>query len=103
MKRSTLKSPRNRARLPLSRRLVESSDSEESRPGRGARKVKKPLVADVIELTSSSDEETPPLMSKKIGRNQEKRSQVPLSSYLSQEDDGAVLILYVESFAGYWS
>jgi hypothetical protein len=60
--------------------------------------MKKPLVVDVIELTSSSDEETPPLVPKMIGRSKEKGPQGQLPSYMSLEDDGAILVLYVEFF-----
>ncbi|EKM83652.1 hypothetical protein AGABI1DRAFT_123986 [Agaricus bisporus var. burnettii JB137-S8] len=88
-----LKPLRNRARLPFSRRPVESSDSEVPPVRKGVKKTKKPLVVDVIELTSSSDEEIPTHSSKLVGSSQEHGSQRHLlPSYLSQEDGGAVLV-----------
>lgn len=93
--------PRSGRRFPASRRIIESSesgDSEPDQPHKPVRKspAKRPLTEDVIELTSSSEDEVAPALPNPTPTSCEKASQDKLPSYVSQEDDGAIVVLYAQ-------
>lgn len=96
------KTPRSGRRFPAVRRIVESSESEHSEsesesPVMPVKKqpAKKLPADEVIELTSSSEDEQEPEPPKQMRTSHKKASQDKLPSYLTQEDGGAILILYV--------
>lgn len=82
----------------MTRRIIESSESEEDSGPQTQLKyaakqsAKKHLTEEIIELTSSSDERgrfTP----QQLRTSPEKASQENFPPYLTQKDDGAILIL----------
>jgi len=82
----------------VSRRIIESSESEEDSGPQSQLKyaakqsTKKHLTGEIIELTSSSDEHGRSIP-KQLRTNPEKASQENFPPYLTQKDDGAILIL----------
>ena len=98
--RRKLKIPNAEKHLAVARRIIESSESEEDSepklPLKYATKhsTKKRLTDDIIELTSSS-EGCGQAMPQRSRTNSKKASRENFPPYLTQEDDGAILILYV--------
>ncbi|KAF5355958.1 hypothetical protein D9756_003990 [Leucocoprinus leucothites] len=83
-------------RLPAARRIIEDSESEVSEPESPVKIAKKQTVQklltdDIIELTSSSEDDSRPIF-QPTGSSHEKPSQEMCPSYLIPQDDGAILI-----------
>jgi len=81
----------------VTRRIIESSSEEDSGPQSqlkyaAKQSAKKHLTGEIIELTSSSDERGR-FISQRPRTSPEKASQENFSPYLTQKDDGAILIL----------
>lgn len=95
--RRKLKIPNAGKHLAVARRIIESSESEEDSepklPLKYATKhsTKKRLTDDIIELTSSS-EGCGQAMPQRSRTNSKKASRENFPPYLTQEDDGAILI-----------
>jgi len=98
--RRKLKVPNEGKHLAVARRIIESSESEEDSepklPLKYATKhsTEKRLTDEIIELTSSS-EGCGQAMPQRSRTNSKKASRENFPPYLTQEDDGAILILYV--------
>jgi len=81
----------------VTRRIIESSSEEDSGPQSqlkyaAKQSAKKHLAGEIIELTSSSDERGR-FISQRPRTSPEKASQENFPPYLTQKDDGAILIL----------
>ena len=81
----------------MTRRIIESSSEEDSGPQSqlkyaAKQSAKKHLAGEIIELTSSSDERGR-FISQRPRTSPEKASQENFPPYLTQKDDGAILIL----------
>ncbi|KAJ3576265.1 hypothetical protein NP233_g517 [Leucocoprinus birnbaumii] len=93
-----LKTTRNGRRFPAARRIIESSESESSEPESPVKAVakkqtlRKLLTDDIIELTSSSEDEAKTSGVQPTRTSHEKAWQETFPSYVSQEDNGAILI-----------
>ncbi|KXN87546.1 HMG box-containing protein C19G7.04 [Leucoagaricus sp. SymC.cos] len=96
----TTPTPQNGRRSAPSRGIIESSESESEdneldSPLKASQKsfTRKPLDEDVIELTSSSEDEAKaPRRQHPAQTSHERALQEKLPPYLTQEDDGAILI-----------
>jgi len=92
------KTPNAGRRLAVTRRIIESSESEENSGPHSQLKyaakqsTKKHLTGEIIELTSSSDERGHSIP-QGPRTSPEKVSQENFPPYLMQKDDGAILIL----------